>query len=136
MTEPVANLQADLIAAAVAVQSKAYAKYSQFLVGAAVRAVGGQVYVGCNVENASYGLTVCAERVAIFSAVAAGARQLEEIAVVTAGGFPPCGACLQVMSEFAPRMSVLIVDADKPESVVRTAVNQLLPTQFEWPGKD
>jgi cytidine deaminase len=106
-------------------------------VGAAVRA-GGRVFPGCNVENASYGLTVCAERVAVCAAVAAGERELE--AVVVASGTvpptPPCGMCLQTLSEFAgPDLPVLLVGARG--SRVETTLGALLPLAFRrrHPGK-
>ena len=97
-----------LVAAARDAATRAYAAYSQFRVGAAVRA-GGQVYTGCNIENASYGLSICAERVAIFAAIAAGARAIDALAVACVdappgageSGVMPCGACRQVMAEFA-----------------------------------
>ncbi len=95
-------MSSDLEAAARAAQASAYAPYSKFKVGAAVK-VDGEIYEGCNVENASYPLSVCAERNAIAAAVAAGGRHLEEVAVVTDASPPssPCGACRQVLREFA-----------------------------------
>jgi cytidine deaminase len=101
---------AELIAAAAAVRERAYAPYSQFLVGAALRAVDGTIFAGCNVENASYGLTICAERNAIARAVAAGVRDFAAIAVVTENGAMPCGACRQVLVEFGSEMTVIVAD--------------------------
>lgn len=127
-----ASRPSELAAAARAAAPSAHAPYSRFRVGAAVRA-GGQVYSGCNVENASYGLTICAERVAIFKAVAAGARRLEAVAVACIdappGGPPstlmPCGACRQVMAEFAdPSLPVEVVGAGT------FALGELLPQPF------
>ena len=89
----------------------AYAPYSKFRVGAAVLADNGRVFCGCNIENASFGLTVCAERVAVFNAISAGARRLKAIAVVSdsRGSIPyPCGACLQVLAEFAPDIRIIL----------------------------
>ena len=122
--------QADLIRAACEARTSAYAPYSKFLVGAALLAGDGRVYRGCNVENASYGLTNCAERVAIGTAVADGARDFKAIAIATAGGFTPCGACRQVLAEFAPKLVVLLVDADHSERVFETTLDVLLPGQF------
>jgi cytidine deaminase len=92
----------ELIAAAISVRAQAYAPYSKFAVGAAVRSMDGRIFTGVNVENVSYGLTICAERTAIVQAVAAGKRQLTRLVVATDGPQPsaPCGACLQVMAEF------------------------------------
>jgi cytidine deaminase len=119
-----------LIDAAVRVRANAHAPYSHFQVGAAVLTASGDVFSGCNVENASYGLTICAERAAVSAAVAAGHKQIRAVAVATAGGHSPCGACRQVLSEFGPAMDVLLVDADEPQKVRRTSLDKLLPEQF------
>jgi cytidine deaminase len=124
----------ELINAAAAVRMRAYAPYSKFLVGAAVRADDGTLYAGCNVENASYGLTVCAERNAIFQMVAAGRRRAVEMALTTIGGHAPCGACRQVLAEFSGELTVWLVDVDangKPAGAVRTTLDELLPRRFE-----
>jgi cytidine deaminase len=98
----------ELLVAARKVRDQAYAPYSRFPVGAALRTKTGLVFCGCNVENLSYGLTICAERNAIFAAVAAGQREFEAIAVVADSIQPvtPCGACRQVLAEFSPEMTV------------------------------
>jgi cytidine deaminase len=119
-----------LIDGALNGRAKAHAPYSQFHVGAAVLSASGEIFTGCNVENASYGLTMCAERVAVGAAVAAGHKQITAIAVATAGGHSPCGACRQVLSEFGPAMEVLLVDADDPAKVRTTSLDKLLPEQF------
>jgi cytidine deaminase len=119
-----------LAAAARAVRAKGWAPYSGFKVGAAVLAAG-EVHRGCNVENASYGLTVCAERNAIAAAVAAGAKRIDAVAVasVTTPPTPPCGACLQVLSEFVgPATRVLLVGARGAR--VETTLGELLPRAF------
>jgi cytidine deaminase len=99
----------DLIEAATVARSAAYAPYSKFAVGAAVLTKSGKIFSGCNVENISLGLTICAERSAIAAAVTAGTRDLITIAVVTESKKPalPCGACRQVMAEFNPRMRIV-----------------------------
>jgi cytidine deaminase len=124
-------MPADALArAARLARRRAYAPYSRFKVGAAVRA-GGRVHAGANLENASYGLTVCAERNAVAAAVAAGARRLEALAVAsgTRPPTPPCGACLQVLSEFAgPSLPVLLVGAGG--AALATTLGALLPRGF------
>ena len=117
-----------LIDAATAARRHAYAPYSRFAVGAAVRTSTGRIFAGCNVENASYGLTVCAERVAIWNAVCHGENSLVALAVVTETGGTPCGACRQVMSEFAADMAILI--ADTGGKAWMTCLKEMLPHPF------
>jgi cytidine deaminase len=118
-----------LVAAARQAQLQAYAPYSHYQVGAAVETVDGTVYTGCNIENASYGLAICAERVALGAAMTAGARQFRRIAVVSSSEPPasPCGACRQVLAELAPDAEVI---AAGPRSVMRWTVAELLPVAF------
>jgi cytidine deaminase len=123
-------LRSDLARNALAVRERAHAPYSEFQVGAAVLAAGGEIFAGCNVENASYGLTICAERVAIGTAVAAGHKKILAVAVATSGGYAPCGACRQVLSEFGPAMEVILIDADDPTRTRTTTLAALLPEQF------
>ena len=118
----------ELVAAAQAAREQAYAPYSNYFVGAAVMTAEGEIIAGCNVENASYGGTICAERVALTAAVAQGKRELKAIAVVTLDGASPCGMCRQVMLELGPEMDVYIADgAGKFRS---TTVRALLPDAF------
>lgn len=124
---------ATLAAAALAARERAYAPYSGYQVGAAVLTDQGQIIAGCNVENASYGLSNCAERTAIFAAVAGGARAIHAVAVATDDGGTPCGACRQVLSEFAPKegspLTVLLLD--RAGAIVReTTLRDLLPDAF------
>jgi cytidine deaminase len=121
----------ELLAAARAVRRRAHAPYSRFQVGAAVRDEAGRVHVGCNVENASYGLTVCAERNAVAAAVAAGARRIAAVAVVTPTRPPgsPCGACRQVLAELgAAKTRVLLASATGAARA--TTLGALLPNAF------
>ena len=118
-----------LIDAALAAQQHAYAPYSHFRVGCALEADDGRVFVGCNVENASYGLTICAERAAVCAAVAAGAQRFRRAVVVSDADPPaaPCGACRQVLSEFGP---TLRVDGVSPAGTVTWTIAELLPAAF------
>jgi len=124
-----------LINAAKRAASRAYAPYSRFRVGAALRTRSGKVFTGCNVENASYGLTICAERAAVFAAVAAGEREFERIVIFTpTQSFTgPCGACRQVMAEFAPNLRVVLVN--KTGETRSYSLKRLLPVQFRKPGR-
>lgn len=124
------NSPSKLAQKAVAVRERAYAPYSNYSVGAAVLGKSGRVYTGCNVENASFGLTCCAERSAIFKAISEGEREFDAIAVATANGGSPCGACRQVLYEFlAPGASVYLFAANG-EILTETTVGALLPDGF------
>src|SRR5512137_133744 len=118
----------ELIDLAKQVRKKAYAPYSHYKVGAALLGKSGKIYSGCNVENASYGHTVCAERTAVLKAVSEGETEFEAIAVVTRNGGSPCGACRQVLSEFSPELIIYI--ADKDGEYRTTTLKQLLPDSF------
>ena len=117
-----------LLAAASAAREAAYVPYSHFPVGAALLAPDGQVFVGCNVENASFGLTICAERNAVAGAVAHGMRQFLAVAVVTGNGVTPCGACRQVLAEFNPDMTVIVADTAGRQRIY--TLSELLPAAF------
>ena len=125
MTDP-------LVSAARAAQQQAYAPYSRFRVGAALEGEDGRIFAGCNVENASYGLTICAERAAVCTAVASGARGFRRAVVVTDSDPPaaPCGACRQVLAEFGPRLTVTAVG---PTATLTWTMAELLPAAF---GRD
>ncbi|MCB9886916.1 MAG: cytidine deaminase [Planctomycetes bacterium] len=136
MSGPSEEQRSALVAAARAVMANAYAPASHFCVGAAVLAEDGRVFVGCNVENASYGLTVCAERNAIGAAVAAGARRVVAVAIATSVQPParPCGACRQVLAEFGPDMLVLMVGAG--DEIESESLRALLPAPFTFTRPD
>jgi cytidine deaminase len=120
-----------LILAAKQARENAHAPFSDFRVGAAVRANSGRVYTGCNIENASYGLTCCAERVAIFKALSEGERGFEAIAVVTETDnlTPPCGACRQIIWEFCGDVPVIL--ANLKGKIERESAGKLLPRPFD-----
>lgn len=117
-----------LVALAAEARKAAYVPYSHFPVGAALLGADGTVYTGCNVENASYGLTICAERNAVAHAVAEGARRFDAIAVVTENGVTPCGMCRQMLAEFGPTMTVIVADAAGHRRIYNLA--DLLPAAF------
>lgn len=117
-----------LIAEAIEAAKNSYSPYSRYPVGAALLTSGGKIYRGCNIENAAYGCTVCAERTAILKAVSEGERHFEAIAVATANGGSPCGPCRQVMREFAPQLTVIIANMQGQARVCTLA--DLLPDSF------
>lgn len=120
-----------LIGAARAAREHACAQFSHFKVGAAVRAKSGHIFTGCNIENASYGLTVCAERVAIFKALSEGERGFDAVAVVTDAGTltPPCGACRQIIWEFCGDAEVILANLAGQVEVHR--MSALFPKPFD-----
>ena len=120
----------ELLAKATEARSRAYAPYSGFLVGAAIEADDGRIVVGCNVENASFGLGVCAERAAVTAAVSQGISGWRRIAVVAESSEPvaPCGACRQVLSEFCDELEVILADSKGVRMVA--PLSELLPRPF------
>lgn len=120
-----------LIAAATAARTRAFAPYSKFQVGAALEALDGTIVPGCNVESASYGLTICAERCAIFRGVTDGYHCFKRVAIVTdtATPTPPCGACRQLLWEFAPDAEVILANLNG--DVLRYTVRELIPGAFD-----
>src|SRR5271156_3729684 len=120
-----------LIDAALEAQLKAHAPYSHFLVGAALETADGRVFTGCNVENATYGLSVCAERVAVFKAISEGARKFQRIAVAADTDVltPPCGACRQILWEFCGDIEVTLVNPRGKSETLR--MKDLFPRAFD-----
>lgn len=116
-----------IISKAKKAQQNAYAPYSKFHVGAAVATVDLQIFEGCNIESASYGLTICAERVAIFNAVSQGYTNFTHLALVSDSNAFPCGACRQIIFEFCPKASIIIVTQN---GIVKTSSQELLPNGF------
>lgn len=121
-----------LVDLAKRVREHSYAPYSHFKVGAAVLMSSGEIYTGCNVENISYGLSNCAERAAIFNAIAAGESEIVAVAIVTEGEpVFPCGACLQVIREFAGEEPPVIISANTESNVITKRLSELLPYAFD-----
>jgi len=121
-----------LIQAALNARKKAYAPYSKFRVGAALETVDGTVFTGCNVENSSFGLCICAERTAICAAVSSGYQQFKAIAVAAKPFASPCGACRQFLAEFGTDIQVIAVDADDISNKKIWLVEELLPGSFKF----
>ena len=117
-----------LLQEACAVRERAYAPYSEYKVGAAILTGDGRIITGVNVENASYGLSICAERSAIFTAVAEGVREIVAVAICTSNVGSPCGACRQVMVEFAGDMPILLTDTQG--NARETTLHKLIPEYF------
>ena len=117
-----------LIQQAIQARDNAYAPYSSYKVGAALLATDGKVFQGCNVENASYGPSMCAERVAVFKAVSEGYKEFRAIAVATVNGGTPCGVCRQVLREFAPNLVVVVSNVESNYQVF--TLSDLLPHSF------
>jgi cytidine deaminase len=122
----------DLVRAADKARLRAVAPYSKFKVGAALLTRSGEIVTGANVESASYGLTCCAERVALFNALTAGKRNFVAVAVVARapGGPMPCGACRQLLAEYAPHAVVWVVDSRALRTIREFSVRELLPAAF------
>jgi cytidine deaminase len=122
----------ELIKAAAKARENAVAPYSRFKVGAALATRSGEIIVGVNVESASYGLTCCGERVALFNALTAGRKEFTAVAVVARcdGGPMPCGACRQLLAEYAPGAKVYVADVNDLKTVREFTVRELLPEAF------
>ncbi|MER3402225.1 MAG: cytidine deaminase [Armatimonadota bacterium] len=121
-----------MIQRARAVRRCAYAPYSGYAVGACVQTPDDQLFTGCNVENASYGLSICAERTALFRAIAEGAQLITAVAVVTPDGGTPCGACRQVLAEFATNPETCLIWVATPDHIVGVyRLAELLPYAFQ-----
>lgn len=119
----------ELLRHASKARNLAYAPYSKFRVGAALLSKDGEIFTGCNVENASYGLTNCAERTAVFKAVSDGVTEFTAIAIAVPGGASPCGACRQVLNEFNPNMTIMLGN-ENGQLIRITSVDTLLPDAF------
>jgi cytidine deaminase len=119
-----------LIQAALAAREQSVASYSKFNVGAALLTASGDIISGANVESASYGLSCCAERIALFKALTDGNRDFTTIAIASPGGAAPCGACRQLLAEFAGEAEVILVDSESPSTPTITTMGVLLPNAF------
>ncbi|HAC90001.1 MAG TPA: cytidine deaminase [Planctomycetaceae bacterium] len=124
------QMQAQLIQQAMTVRKRAYAPYSNYPVGAAILGADGEIYLGCNVENASYGLTICAERGAVMAMVTGGCKQISAIAIALSAAGTPCGACRQVLTEFGLDFPVILVDAESGCIQSTWQSSELLPSAF------
>lgn len=124
-----------LIEAATVARQRSYSPYSNFKVGAALLTSSGEIFAGCNLENRSYGMTICAERAAVATANSAGHRDFIAIAVVAQASPParPCGLCLDTLAEFNPRLEVLLVNVDGEQEEIN--LSRLLPQPFEFPAR-
>ncbi len=122
----------ELIDTAIHARKQSYSPYSNFAVGAALLATDGQVFTGCNVENASYGLCICAERTAICKAVSEGVHEFKAIAVAAVPFASPCGACRQFIVEFGTAIDVISVDADDPTNTRIWTSGDLIPESFKF----
>ena len=129
MSQKKNNSSQELIELASEIRKNAYAKYSNYSVGAALLGKSGKIYTGVNVENAVYPLTICAERTALFKAVSEGEKEFEAISVVTDNGGSPCGSCRQVLAEFGLDMIVYLADGEG-NFLEETTVRELLPRAF------
>lgn len=118
-----------LIGAALKARQQAYAPYSHYAVGAALLTRSGRIFTGCNIENAAYPTTICAERVAVFTAVAEGERVIDAIVVATSNGGSPCGSCRQVLAEFGLHTAVICID-DAGQVLLESDLGSLLPGAF------
>jgi cytidine deaminase len=127
----ITSLQRDrLVSKALEVRELAYAPYSQFHVGAALLAEDGEMFAGCNVENCSYGLTICAERSAACGAIAQGKDRWLAIAIASRGAVTPCGACRQFLVEFGAELEVILVDCEQKKSLEVLKLSDLIPRHF------
>ena len=131
-SEPDESLIDQLIMSACDVRKRAYAPYSNFSVGAALASVGGEIFLGCNIENASYGATICAERVAAGTARCAGTTDWSVLVIATEGGVPPCGICRQFLSEFRPSLPLVLYDAEHGTHR-HVKLDEIFPTPFQTP---
>ena len=120
-----------LLAAALAARENAFAPYSEFRVGAAIEDAAGRIHTGCNVENSTYGLTVCAERVAVFKAISEGVRKFRRVAIAADTGrlTPPCGACRQILWEFCGDVEIVLVNLRGQTETHR--LKDLFPKPFD-----
>lgn len=124
--------EAELIQVAIQARGNAHAPYSKFAVGAALLTKTGKLFTGCNVENSSYGLTICAERNAIGAMVVAGHQDLEKVVVAASPLASPCGACRQSIVEFGTEIEVVSVDPEDMTSVKRWSICELIPDHFKF----